>query len=471
MRDSTNLFGPTMFGRPGPWSRPDRALAFSPDGESLVAPRNSLSERGVFVLSIWSTDSGEEEVMPEDPEHIEHTGVISGLAFSPDGRMLATASFDHSIRLWEFGTRQRLTTLQGHVTEVSSIAFSPDGQTLASAARDGAVKVWPTRVHSKEDVIRGTWQPLAFAKDGRTLAALNRDRAVVFLNVTTREPEDQFQLENQLDRGRPRFFGPPSVALSADLQMLAHPLDDGSVQLWHAKNHDVTTLKSPDGRVEFVALSPDARFLVTASRGRPLRWWDLPRGTSTVLDTEAHRVLFSPDGGTLAAFQHGDAIEFWDVASRSRRTNLVVELLPAPGSGPGPGPGAVTFSPDGRIFAMAGQDNAIRLWDTTTARLVGVCSGHKQVVSGVAFSPDGKTLATASDDSTLKLWNVATQQELLSIRRLGGAARELFFSPDGRLLVGARGIFSRSGGLRLYRAPTLAETDNGSRLKVEGPKL
>jgi WD40 repeat protein len=96
-----------------------------------------------------------------------------------------------------------------------------------------------------------------------------------------------------------------------------------------------------------------------------------------------------------------------------------------------------------------------------TGKLFGTCTGHKQAVFSVAFSPDSKTLATTSADSTLKLWNVATQQELLSIRRLGGVLRDLFFSPDGRLLVGANS-FSPVGGVRLFRAPLLSETDTAN---------
>jgi WD40 repeat protein len=452
--DSTNLWA-----RPTGWSRADRTVAFSPDGRSVVAARNSVSERGVFVLSIWDIATGHETVMPDDPEHIEHTGAISALVFSPDGRTLATASYDHSIRLWDFARRQRLATLQGHLSEVTALTFTPDGQALASGAKEGAVKWWPTRVQSKEDVIAGTWQPLAFSPDSRTLAALNRERSIVFLNLTTREAEQQFPWEAPADSGRFRF-GPPSMgpgarslAVSADLRVIVRAMDDGGI--WHVNTatHETNVLKTVDGPVEVLALSPDGRLLVAGGRGRSLRWWNLRSGATAALETEAQRVLFSPEGGTLAVFQRGEAIGLWDVATWSVRTQVVADLPRGLGA---------AFSPDGKILATVGQDDAIQLWSTADARLLGVCTGHKQNIFSVAFTPDGRTLASTSDDSTLKFWSVANQQELLTLRRLGGAMREMLFSPDGRMLVGSRGLYSRTSGLRFYRAPSLEEIDRAS---------
>jgi WD40 repeat protein len=465
LEDSTNVFAPNLA---GPWFRPAAAMSFSPDGKWLVAARNAPSEHGVFVLSIWDARSGEEHaVMPENPDHVEHTGIISSLAFSPDGRILATASMDYSIRLWDFESRKRLATFQGHLSEVWCLAFSPDGQTLVSGAKDGSVNCWPVRGEQKEDVVPGQWQsPLAISKDSRRLAGL-RQGAIVVMDVNTRETGPELPLAGQADRGRFRL--PGAVGMSDDLTTVAQGLDDGRVQLWNTATRESTAIKVSDRPVSLLTLSPDGRSLVTFSGGfgPTLRWWDLRSGTNALIESEAFRVLFSPDGQTLAAFQRGDTVELWDAPTRSLRTNLVNELplrFEASASIP-----TAAFSPDGRVLAIACSDDAVRLWDTAAGRLLGLCTGHKQSVSSVAFSPDGKTLATASDDRTLKLWNVATGQELLTIPRLRGALHTLLFSPDGSFLVGRISTSASTGGLRFYRAPLLSEIDAGARSPAANP--
>jgi eukaryotic-like serine/threonine-protein kinase len=439
LEDSADLFG-----RGGPRLWNDRVLAFSPDGKSLVAARNSLSSRGVFVLSVWDLETGKEiAAIPGEPDHVEHTGRITSVAFSPDGSTLATASMDYSIRLWNFETRQRAATLQGHLAEVWTLAFSPDGQTLLSGAKDGGVKLWHLNEPKQEEVISGSWVPMAFSTDSKTLAALNpRDGFLAFINLATGEPDHQFEL--QPPRGRP---GPFPIALSADLRVIAQGRSDGTVNLSNTQTGETNVHHVSSQRVEFVALSPDGRMLMAGGGRSPsLSWHELGAGTSGVMSTESSRGIFSPDGRTFAAFAGENGIELWEVATRSTRTNLIAEA--APGF-------AAAFSPDNRMLAVVGQDDVIRLWDVESGALFGLCTGHKQVVHSVAFSPDGKTLASSSDDSTLKLWNIATQQELLSIRRLGGVMRGLLFAPDGSLLAGSS--LPSSGGVRFYRAPRLNE--------------
>jgi WD40 repeat protein len=422
----------------------------------------------VFVLSIWDATSGKEmATMPREGERVEHTGSITSLSFSPDGRTLATASMDYSIRLWDFERRQRITTLQGHLNEVLAIAFSRDGQSIVSGARGGGVKLWPTQPAPKNEEFAGARLPLAFSTNSALLAALSRKNSVMFLDLNTGAVVEEIPLEAPRGFGAPGgaggpgpgapiFRSPTSVpAISADLKTLVTAHFDGTATLLDTVTRETNALRVAEQFLSMLALSPDGRTLATGDRKQPLRWWDVRHGTNVTAESAGGRPLFSGDSRTLAIFSR-EGVELWDVASRSLRTNLVVEpppnLLGASGF-------PASFSPDGKLLAIGCQDDAIRLWEVSTATSVGTLTGHKQSVYTVAFSPDGKTLATASDDSTLKFWNVATQQELLSITRLGGGLRALTFSPDGRSLVAGTSSALPSGGLRVFRAPSLREID------------
>ena len=460
MENSTNLFARAPSLPPGASTVPmrflmrfggDRAAAFSPDGKTLVAARNNLSDRGVFVLNLWDVRSGREAgVMPEDAAHVEHSGAITALAFMGDGRTLVTASRDHSIHVWDFPRRQHLTARRGHLSEVSALAVAGDGEHLMTGSKDGALKLWSTRGQRQEDVLTGVRHPLAFSRDSRTLAGLTRDgTSLVFVNLATAEVEQQFELDRA--KGRTSPFG-LAAAISEDLRLFAYGRDDGTVRLWDMTARETNTLVVGDGPIESLLLSPDGRTLLTRSRGTPYQRWDLRTGTNSTWAASGFRTLLSPNQRVAATQGRGNEVHLLDATSLATLQELREEESPAAGL-------IAAFSADSSMLAVAYQDDAIRLWDTRTGDLVGLCIGHKQGIRSVAFSPDGKTLATTSDDSTIKFWHVATQQELISIRDLGATLTGLMFSPDGHVLVGGSGAFSKSGGLRFFRAPTPHPTD------------
>ena len=442
LENSTNIVM-----HPSPKFNPQYPLKYTPDGKCIIAARNLLSEKGVFNLGIWNVDSGKEiGAIPDLPELVEHTGLISGMSFSPDGRVLATSSWDHSIRLWDFTKRKKIAVLQGHLNEVWSLATSSDGKWVASGSKDGEVKLWETRRREDQNSIFGAWFPITFSQDSRKLAAVNFQGRVAFINLATMEFEEQFPI-NVFPF---RFIS--FVALSADLKRMVHILEGGRIAVLDTEVSESLVLNVPYRRPESVALSPDGNELIVGGRDQPLIWWNLRTGTNALLTIDGQRAVFSPDGLQVAILNRAANIQVWNVSLHQMRTNFSV------------GSGMVfnmVFSPNGKILATTSGpedfEHSIRFWDTSSGKLIGSCTGHKQSVWSVAFSPDGKTLATGSDDSTLKLWNVATRQELLTVRRLGATHNGLLFSPDGQFLVGAITAFPANNMLHFYTAPLLSD--------------
>ena len=148
-------------------------LVFSPDGDSVVAARNILRDGSIFVLDVWVRATGEKVAAARHRNVVEHAGMVSSVAFAPGGQLLASASQDHSIRLWDLGSGQCVERLYGNSSEVWAVAFTADGQGFISGAKDGTVRLWPTNTAARERLYAGNWTPLKFSKDGRVLAAID----------------------------------------------------------------------------------------------------------------------------------------------------------------------------------------------------------------------------------------------------------------------------------------------------------
>ena len=428
------------------------ALAFSRDGNSVIAARNVLREDSIFALDVWSTATGEKLAnLPTSRDAVEHVGMVSGVAFAPSGQLLASGSHDHSIRLWDLTGRQCVERLYGNPSEVWAVAFSADGRGVLSGGKDGTVRFWPTNSASREKLYDGNWTPVKFSKAGRVLAVIDDQSRFVLLNLKTGEPEDSLQL-NQTQ------FGPWTGAVSDDLRSVVDPLPDGGIRLWDLQSRKSVDLsnqgrskagsrnfsgdtKSRGTYKSWAAISPDGTGLLTGKGNDSILWWNLQDLSEEPVCLEGKAALFSRNGNVLITL-HERSIKVWTPKARSLKAELPVEggfrfLAP------------LALSDDGNTLAVGSDpltetENAIRLLDTRSGKLLGVCKGHTQGVRWLAFSPDGETLASVSDDSTVRFWNVDTQQELLSIRRLAEPIREILFSPDGNWLVA-----KTLGGLQL----------------------
>jgi WD40 repeat protein/serine/threonine protein kinase len=369
-----------------------------------------------------------------------HRDSVLGVAFSPNGRRLASASKGGTVRVWDTATSQETLILKGHTGRVYNVAFSPDGRRLASASGDQTVKVWDA-ARGQEiltfDRHTGEVYGVVFSPDGKHLASAGEDRTVRVWDAATGQQLRTLEGHTRRVRG---------VAFSPDGKHLASAGEDGTVRVWDAATgQKILKLKAHTGEVYGVAFCPDGRGLASANRNGTVRVWDAVTG-QTIRTLKAHTgrfsgVAFSPDGRRLAAACQDGTVRVWDAATRPKTFTF---------NGHGDRVRGVAFSPNGKQLATAGEDLTVQVWDATTGQKTLTFNRHTGGVYGVTFSPDGLRLASAGEDLTVRVWHATTGQETLSLKGHTDTVTGVAFSPDGRRLASA----SWDGTVRVWDAAT-----------------
>jgi WD40 repeat protein/serine/threonine protein kinase len=403
-------------------------LAFSRDGRLLASGDGDLllGDRG--TVRVWDPQSGRTLYTFQG-----HTDPIYSLAFSLDSRYLASASQDKTAKLWDLWTGQEALTLRGHTDTVRSLAFGLDGSRLATASADSTIRIWDatpwTEEGSAADVrtvpsLGGRGVGAVFSPDGRSVASGTEGPAVKVWDA---------------DTGKERFSAPLTIwsctmTYSPDGKVLAAGRNDGSVLLLDAATgRSLGSLQERRlGPIYSVAFSPDGRYVAAGGWWRMVQIWDLER-REPVRSLARHSqpvlaIAFDPTGCFLATAGYDQTVLIWDVQAGEPIQTL---------TGHGSRVQGLAFSSDGRSMASASHDGTVRLWDTTTWQLVRVLHGHAAGVSGLAFSPDGRRLASAGDDWVVRVWDVKTGGELRTLRGHDDRVYSVAFSPDGRRLVSA----------------------------------
>ncbi|MFM6396889.1 MAG: protein kinase domain-containing protein, partial [Planktothrix sp.] len=240
-----------------------------------------------------------------------HSNYVNSVAFSPDGRTLASGSDDNTIKLWDVQNRRQIATLTGHSHYVIFIAFSPDGRTLASGSRDMTIKLWDVQSQREIATLTGhskiVWS-VAFSPDGRMLASGSQDKTIKLWDV-------QSQREITTLTGHPDIVN--SVAFSPDSRTLASGSGDKTIKMWDVQNRrQIATLTGHLDYVVSVVFSPDGQMLASGSGDKTIKLWDVQSqrqiATLTGHSNTVWSVAFSPDGRMLASGSFDDTIKLWE---------------------------------------------------------------------------------------------------------------------------------------------------------------
>ncbi|HYC90679.1 MAG TPA: hypothetical protein VEO54_15795 [Thermoanaerobaculia bacterium] len=337
-----------------------------------------------------------------------HTAGAWSAAFSPDGRRVATASEDRTVRLWDAATGAAIAELRGHTERVHSLAFSRDGRFLISSGDDQGARLWD----------------VAAAK-----SVTRFDGHHVLVTADTFSP---------------------------DSRLLVLPRGDAAV-IWDiAARKTIAELRGHAGAVRSAAFSPDGASILTGGADATARVWDVKTGSTTAelkkASTPVGKVVFSPDGKLAATLPDESLVQLWQTATWTAGPTLTTTW---------PADEAV-FSPDGRrIAAVEKFGNRVLLWDTTSGEVVFELTGHAGRIFDVAFSTDGTHAVTASEDKTARVWDVATGALVAALRGHRNVVTSAQFSAHGNRVATAsldatarvwEGIqLSRSTGLEIPR--------------------
>lgn len=421
-----------------------RSVAFSPNGKMLASSGADHTIRVWNVSRVGNQEDGAVgkwgEENPRSKILTGHSGWVRSIAFSPDGEVLASASSDRTIKLWDYETGDCLRTYTGHQSSVYSIAFGSEGDLIVSGSGDRTVKLWDCYSSTCIKTLYGQTNEVcsvAVSSDNQTIACVSLDQTMRLWNYHHGQCLKTWY--GHTDWALP-------VAFSSNQRFLASGSNDKTVQLWDWNTG--ACLKTLQGHTDFVytvAFSPDGQILASGSTDSSVRLWNVQMGECFQV-LQGHTdwidvVAFHPSENILASGSADCTVKLWNIHTGQCIKTLTGHTEKLLGT---------AFSPNGELLASCGVDQTIKLWDISSGNCIKTLQGHTSRIWGVAFSPNSELFASCSTDQTIKLWNLDTGQ---CIKTLTGHTNWIFalaFSPDGNLLASA----SHDRTVRLWKVET-----------------
>jgi len=438
-------------------------VAFAPDGSAIAV--------GCQDMTIYVLDVVTRKVTPLRGS----TDQVSQVAWAPDSRGLVSGSWNGELTFWDLATHKQVRTVAAHDVQVRGLAYSANGRWVASASDDERVRLWnPQTGEAGPDFEVGARPTaLAFSPDGSRIVAATSDGLRLW-RVDSGEParhlgegpamtatfsRDGRSVAGGFTDAAARVWDVQSEALVATVlghasgvtgaffdssgERLITASSDKTVRTWRVSNQEQLSIRQAhEAGVVSVDFDLGSDAVATAGRDRVLRLWNLKR-RPLGNDERGHasgvyRTVFGPQGHTVASASGDHSVRLWDVATGAQLGVL---------RGHDDGVDSVAISPGGTLLASGSQDTTVRLWDVESATVHKVLSGHTERVWDVKFSVDGERLASAGRDGDIRIWDVASGLEVGRVDAHEGAVYGVAFGPQNTLAsAGADGAVRIWGG-------------------------
>ncbi len=451
-------------------------VKYFPDGERIAV----ATTIGIWIYDVQTGDALDLLT--------GHTGPVTSIVFSPDGKTLVTGSEDNTIQLWDASTGEHKATCDGHEDGVNMIAFHPNGKTFASDSEDWLIRIWETETGNLVKTFKSDSVPaieMSYLPYGNILLIVGHhsqyEMEIEYWNIETDEhlttdlieanlnsakfssdcrslagggeyPLQFWDLETgKLLKKHTEWIGDlKSMEFSSDGRNLLTASNWDRVDVWDVSTAKPIVSMGHRDTVNSATYSPDEKMIASGSDDGTVKFWDATTGELINeiighLSTEIYSVVYSPDGSTLTCGTESE-IRFWNPQS-GELLNTITE--------PSCNVYTIAYSSDEKMFATGGTSKKARLWDTKTGRFLGSFSGHKETISSVTFSPDGSMLASGGGVEKRKignqketvgnysvcLWEIRTGGQYLIGDRLADFTQHtepvttVIFSPDGKTLA------------------------------------
>lgn len=386
------------------------AIAVSPDGRLLLTTSVDKSVR--------LSDSSGKEIYKFTDEKFSPQSV----AFTADGRHFAAAFSRHTVKIWETATGKEIRTLQGEGKGITAIAFSPDNRSMASASWNvnqqrgvwGIVEIWDFETGESTKKLEYGAKPLVsiqYSPDGKLLAVGSWEVQDTVALWQVGDWSRPFLLESEKDDV---YKALQSLTFSPDSKLLAAGGKDSVVRIWDVESRKrLFSMGDHTKFVNGVAFSADGKTLASVSTDQTVRLWDVATGkvkrTMHGHTKAVNAVMFSPDGSKIFSASSDRTVRVWATMEKKP------EMVKLDGSAYG-----LAFSPDARLAVSAAWLGKIRVWDAETRREIDSWQAHKSSANAAAFSRDGKRLATVGNDGLIKIWDFSTRKELKTLEEVKG---------------------------------------------------